>query len=130
MCISLVMDCPSAKRSKTNYRMCGHCHKELSIKIYKEHRRLYYDTANKSWVEDIESIDAHADDCSSSELSSIDDIDVAVSVGQGEHENQNSDDSDAFEEPMSSLENTTEASKLYLYCIDSMANHMQTNLRK
>lgn len=89
MCISLIIDCPCAKRSKTN--LATH-----SIYIYVwplsqrtdlqgTQKAIYYDTANKSWVEDIESIDAHADDCSSSELSCVDDInDMAVSLGQGE----------------------------------------------
>lgn len=93
---------PSAKRSKPNYKVCGHCNKELRAKIYKEHKRLYYDAANKSWVKDI--IDG--DSLSSSEFSSLDEFDVAVddntenteSARQKDHD---SDDSNcSWEEPL------------------------------
>ena len=91
-------DCyPSAKRSKSNYKLCGHCNKELSAKIYKEHIRLYYDAANKLWVQD----EFDGDNLSSSEFSSLDKFDVAVdydtknaeSIGHNnrDHDSDNSD---------------------------------------
>lgn len=96
------VDHPPAKRSKPNYQVCGHCNKELSAKIFKEHKRLYYDGTSKSWAKDV--IDA--DNLSSSEFSSLDDFDVTVgdntdntgSAGQTHHY---SDDSDCiWEEPL------------------------------
>lgn len=32
---------PAAKNRKLSYKVCLHCNKELNIKIYKEHKRLY-----------------------------------------------------------------------------------------
>ena len=92
-----------AKRNKPNYKVCEHCSKELSAKIYKEHKRLYYDPVNKSWAEDL--IDG--DDLSSSEFSSLDEfefdtvgdnIENAESTRQEKHD---SDDSDCnWEDPL------------------------------
>lgn len=56
---------PSAKRR----RVCEHCSKEVNIKIYKEHKRLYYDARSRSWVKEEQ-------DASSSEITSIDECDV------------------------------------------------------
>lgn len=111
------MECPSAKKSKPNYKLCSHCHKELNLKIYKEHKRLYYDPVKKSWVKD-DKCDAQGDDQSSSDLSSIDDIDLLINCSsenatQGEH--QHSDDSDDFqwEEPLGTPEDTDEGTYLF-----------------
>lgn len=108
-----VVEYPSAKRSKPDYKICGQCHKELNLKIYKEHKRLYYDAVNKSWVED----DAQGDDQSSSDLSSIDDIDLLIncsSENATQGENQHSDNSDfLWEEPLSTPEDTDEGTCKY-----------------
>ena len=64
---------PCAKRRKANYKLCGHCDKELSMKIFKEHRRLYYDSANKSWIRD-----GNDDDISSSHFSSLEEYEFRV----------------------------------------------------
>ena len=62
---------PTKRRRK--YKSCEHCRKELSIKIYKEHKRLYYDPATKSWCNDLDE-----QDNSSTEFSSVSDIDIVV----------------------------------------------------
>ena len=72
------MEHPSSKRSKVEYKICGHCWKELNMKIYKDHKKLYYDAIDKSWVQDGAS-DTQAGDLSSSDFSSIDDIDLLTS---------------------------------------------------
>ena len=97
------VDYPSAKRSKPDYRVCGHCNKELSAKIYKKHKRLYYDATNKSWTKDI----SDEDNLSSSEFSSLDEFDVAVGDNTDKHADgtrqldHDSDDSDCnWEEPL------------------------------
>lgn len=105
------MECPTAKRTKSDYQICGHCHKELNIMIYKDHKRLYYDAVNRSWVQDDNS-DAHGGDESSCDFSSLEDIDLSINCSsenasnaiQGEH--QHSDDSGfLWEEPLGTPEN-------------------------
>ena len=32
------------------YKRCLHCDKELSMKRFKEHQRLYYDAQTKTWM--------------------------------------------------------------------------------
>ena len=65
---------PRSKRLKrsysSRYRLCGHCDRELSVKFYKEHRRLYYDSERDTWIKDIK----EDSDCSSTEFSSVDDV--------------------------------------------------------
>ena len=73
------------------------------MKIYKDHKRLYYNAIDKSWVQDGAS-DTQAGDLSSSEFSSIDDIDLVTSendnIATREGENPESDESDfQWEEP-------------------------------
>lgn len=36
-------------RITKSHRICPHCSKELNIKTYKEHRRLYYDSSTSKW---------------------------------------------------------------------------------
>ncbi len=31
------------------YKVCPHCDKELNLKIFREHKRLYYDSHRKKW---------------------------------------------------------------------------------
>ena len=71
-----VVNQPPTKRRK----VCEHCGKDIiTLKIYKEHRRLFYNQRNKAWVKYQEEA------VSSSEISSIDEIDLAQE--QGCHEN-------------------------------------------
>ena len=57
---------PVAKR-KCMYRVWEHCGKEVSIRVYKEHKRLYYSTTTNSWTR------VHCDiPVSSSMLSEVD----------------------------------------------------------
>lgn len=46
------MDKPVIKNRKLSYKLCLHCNKELNIKIYKEHKRLYYDSSKGIWSQD------------------------------------------------------------------------------
>ena len=49
------------------YRVCEHCGKEVSIRVCKEHKRLYYSTTTNSWTR------VHCDiPVSSSMLSEVD----------------------------------------------------------
>lgn len=63
---------PIAKRSKTIYKVCGHCNRELSFKKYKEHKLLFFDESTQSWTKDLDSFNSG----SSSEFSSLDDFDI------------------------------------------------------
>ena len=40
-----------AKRSKLSYKVCPHCQKELNIRTYKDHKRLYFNEEIKSWFQ-------------------------------------------------------------------------------
>ena len=51
---------------KRKYRVCQHCDKEVSVRVYKKHKRLYFSTSKNSWTKEE---DQHL---SSSELSSLD----------------------------------------------------------
>lgn len=39
----------SSTRSHLTHKRCPHCGKNLNLKTFKEHRRLYYDSNRKSW---------------------------------------------------------------------------------
>ena len=36
-------------RSRLTHKRCPHCGKNLNLKTFKEHRRLYYDSNKRSW---------------------------------------------------------------------------------
>jgi len=65
---------PVAKRRRS-YRVCEHCGKEVNIKIYREHKRLYFDATTNTWAKDHDDVTE-----SSSELSSFDDFDLDEGV--------------------------------------------------
>ena len=58
----------SAKRSKLLYKVCLHCNKDLNIRTYKDHKRLYYNEESNCWYH---TTDALRDECdeSSSDIS-------------------------------------------------------------
>ena len=81
-----IIELPFTKKIKPNYKLCGHCDKELSEKIFKEHKRLYYDLASKSWTRD------ESDECnSSSEFSSLDEFSFTLSCDKSDGSMQDSD---------------------------------------
>ena len=49
--LSLCIMEPNPKRRK-RYSICPHCKKELNIKRYKEHKRLYFNKDTKQWIVD------------------------------------------------------------------------------
>lgn len=59
------------KRRRSNYFVCGHCNKELSKKIFKRHKSLYYDGNTKLWV-----TEGDGEALSSSDFSSLDESEV------------------------------------------------------
>lgn len=74
-------DCPAPKSKKLAYKLCGHCNREVNEKIFKEHRRLYYDPTTKIWTRESEvTQDDHDDASLSSELESLDDLDLEDTV--------------------------------------------------
>ena len=88
---------PSSKRKKFHYKWCPHCSKQLNIKKYKEHERLFYDQERKVWVKEGTTSD---EESISSELS---DLDVMLPVNQdatptSAFEEQSSDWDDIFTE--------------------------------
>ena len=56
------------------YRVCPHCGKELNLKKFREHKRLYYESGTKQWCKQ-DRMDCSTDE---SELSGFEfeDIDV------------------------------------------------------
>lgn len=37
---------------KRDYKYCQHCEKELNVKRFKEHQRLYYDKNTNKWIKE------------------------------------------------------------------------------
>ena len=74
---------PVAKR-RCMYRVCEHCGKEVSIRVYKEHKRLYYSTTTNSWTR------VNCDiPVSSSELSEVDcDVECAGDIPKEQSESE------------------------------------------
>lgn len=54
-----------------DYKLCPHCSKEMSIKKFKEHERLFYDSCSRKWC--VEEKDK-SDSDESSVFSSIEDL--------------------------------------------------------
>ena len=46
-------DMPKLKRRIITHRFCPHCKKELNVKTFKHHRRLFFDEASNTWVVDL-----------------------------------------------------------------------------
>ena len=63
----------ATKSRKLAYKLCLHCNKELNIKIYNEHKRLYYDASKRSWNQDVVMISDNEE--ASSEFSSLSEAD-------------------------------------------------------
>ena len=54
-------------RPRLTHKYCPHCNKEINTKTYKEHRRLYFDVASKSWLTvGISSVETYESDSSGS----------------------------------------------------------------
>lgn len=34
----------------SEYRVCPHCSKTVSTKVYKDHKRLYYSKSDNTWI--------------------------------------------------------------------------------
>ena len=85
------------KRSKCTYKVCPHCNRDLSIKKYKEHRRLFFDEDMQSWVQDFDTdLDRHS---TSSEFSSLDDFEIGF--GSSTEKPNDPPSEDSFEDPLS-----------------------------
>jgi len=68
---------PAVKKTKFSYKICSHCCKEVSKKIYKEHRRLFYDNTKKIWAKELDKLMLRTDEDSfTSDFSSLDEFDV------------------------------------------------------
>ena len=69
---------PHTKIARYSYKTCPHCNEELTLKRYKEHERLYYDSDTKVWIKRSTVYTASHQGCLSSEsdsdLSTFDDI--------------------------------------------------------
>ena len=62
----------STKRPRR--RFCEHCNKELSIKIFREHKRLYYNSSSHTWVRER----CEERESSSSEITSVEEYDFTA----------------------------------------------------
>ena len=54
------------------YRLSPHCNNEVNLKIFRQHKMLYYDQASKSWTK------TGTDHTSSSEISPIEEINSEI----------------------------------------------------
>ena len=75
---------PLAKRR----RICEHCNRDLSIKLYREHKRLYYAVSSMSWVKE----KCDEQELSSSDITSLDECELTVAPISTE--NHSCDESD------------------------------------
>ena len=84
----------SQPRKRKRYNVCPHCNKELNIKRYKEHKRLYFNEVTKQWM--VEDQPKSLGDGSSSDcFSSLDECDAGdESIFANQQEGQNSDSFD------------------------------------
>lgn len=51
----------------SEYRVCPHCGDTVSSKVYKDHERLYYNKADKTWItlDQLEVVSVISDDANS-----------------------------------------------------------------
>lgn len=94
-------------------RVCEHCHKEVSIKIYREHKRLFYNENSKSWVID------RAEALSSTDISSVDELDLTVMSSDGKSATNDSDGDIQWDENSDEQERDNENGTLYSHLIYS-----------
>ena len=62
-----------AKKLKLMYKYCPHCQKQCSIKAYKDHKRLFFNSETNSWVTVAALTATHGGESDSTSLSSEDD---------------------------------------------------------
>ena len=62
-----------AKKLKLMYKYCPHCQKQCSIKAYKDHKRLFFNSETNSWVTVTALTATHGAESDSTSLSSEDD---------------------------------------------------------
>ena len=48
-------------RKRVHYKVCHHCEKELNIKRFKEHKRLFFNKDTNEWMKDSEDLCGHKD---------------------------------------------------------------------
>ena len=61
----------SERQHGLTHRVCPHCNREINIKTYRDHRRLYFNEMSKSWLVAPASCSTMSDDQVSSSGSSI-----------------------------------------------------------
>lgn len=87
------MSATGSKRSRDEYMHCPHCEKEMNIKRFKEHERLYFNNESQVWVKDID------DDLSSLSdfdgFEALDNLDADIDhCNDNCHDNLNLEDSE------------------------------------
>jgi len=55
------------KKTRLSHRVCPHCDRELNIRTYKEHKRLYFREYSNSWYKTV-NVEQSADDSDGSEI--------------------------------------------------------------
>ena len=73
---------PSSVKKKirlSKYCVCPHCNNELSLKKFKEHKRLFYDHQTKRWDKDVSDVSSEAE---TSEFSEIEDVTDTISESE------------------------------------------------
>ena len=103
-------------------RVCEHCRKEVSIKIYREHKRLFYNESSKSWVID------SAEALSSTDISSVDELDLTVISNDGKSATNGSDGDIQWDENSSDEGRDSENSRGSLIkCAQFIFSHLVPN---
>lgn len=65
----------SQLRLRNRYHLCPHCNKNLNIKRFKEHKRLYFNESSKQWIFEGRSKES-GEDSNSDSFSSLDECDT------------------------------------------------------
>ena len=88
----------SAARSRLTHKKCPHCGKNVNLKTFKEHRRLYYDSGKRTWTKN-ESTRA-GPSASASLLEELELVDMGMDVVSDEEGAPNDwTDDDLYDEP-------------------------------
>lgn len=113
MAESLACGASAVPAKRVRRQFCEHCNKELNLKIFREHKRLYYNSSSRTWVRE-------GRESSSSEITSVEEFDfTANTCSPDSHDSCKSEDIDwddynqtSNDEEHMMTKNLTEQSKL------------------
>ena len=94
----------SAARSRLTHKRCPHCGKNVNLKTFKEHRRLYYDSDKRTWTKHEGTSQGPISSASLLEELELIDMDMDLMVSDGEDTPDDWTDDDEDEPPVSAAQ--------------------------